>query len=81
MVWIVTLLAVAGMLAFLGAAQSHWIAPAALFAVSAPVVMVMSHHLPIEQTAAHQSAVLAGYYVVFAIGRWTAQRILHHSQA
>jgi hypothetical protein len=65
----------AGLLLFLGAAQSHWIAPAALFAVSAPAVMVLSLDLPIERTAAYQGALLAGYYVVFAVGRWTAPRV------
>lgn len=69
------MLAGASLLLFLGAAQSHWIAPAALFAVSAPAVMVLSLDLPLAQNAAHQVILLASYYVVFAVGRWTAPRV------
>lgn len=74
MILTIIVLATFGMLLFLGAVQSHWIAPATLFAVSAPVVMALSHDVPIERTVVCQAVLLASYYLAFAIGRWGAPR-------
>lgn len=62
------------LLFWFGFAQSHWIAPAALFTTSGPLVAALSWTYDTERIVAHLIANLALFYVAFALGRWMGNR-------
>lgn len=70
------IVAAAALLALLlfwfGYAQSHLVAPLAIFIEAAPVVVVVSSGLPPERIALHLVGTLALFYATFVLGRWLA---------
>lgn len=65
------------LLYWFGFVQSHWVAPAALFTASGPLVAALSWTYDTERVLAHLIANLALFYIAFALGRWMgAARVL-----
>ena len=67
-------LVLAMLLFWFGFAQSHWVAPAALFTASGPLVAALSWTYGTERILAHLIANLALFYIAFALGRWLGDR-------
>lgn len=64
----------ASLLFCLGLVRSHWVAPAALFAISGPVVAAFSFssRYDVDQIATHLVINLSLFYAAFAFGHWVA---------
>jgi len=63
----------AALLFWFGLVRSHWIAPAALFAASGPVVAAFSWNHDAIQIAMNLVATLLLFYTAFGCGRWAAE--------
>ncbi len=74
MIYLVAALLLAAVLFWLGLVRSHWVAPAVLFAESAPVVAALSWTQGFEQIAIYLVVNLALFYAAFALGRMAADR-------
>ena len=72
MIIFATAVAFALLLFWFGFNHSHAVAPAVLFAATAPVVAIFSLGHGPERIAAHLIATLFLFYVAFALGRWAA---------
>ncbi|AHB49927.1 hypothetical protein W911_04375 [Hyphomicrobium nitrativorans NL23] len=68
------------LLFWFGFAQSHWIAPAALFTASGPLVAALSWSYDTERVLAHLFLNFALFYIAFALGRWMGDRTLAPSR-
>ena len=68
------------LLFWFGFAQSHWIAPAALFTASGPLVAALSWSYDTERVLAHLFLNFALFYIAFAFGRWMGDRTLAPSR-
>lgn len=64
------------LLFWFGFVQSHWVAPAALFTTSGPLVAALSWADSTERVIAHLIANLALFYIAFALGHWMGNHIL-----
>lgn len=69
-----TALLLAALLFWFGFVRSHWIAPAALFTASGPLVAALSWNYDLAQVAIHLAANLSLFYGAFALGRAMAGR-------
>ena len=72
MIVLVASLLFAALLFWFGIIRSHWIAPAAVFAATGPVIAAFSWNHDAMRIGAHLLMNLSLFYVAFACGRWTA---------
>lgn len=77
MILLLAALPVAALLVWFGFVESHWIAPVALFTVSAPVLAVIHWNDGPAQVATLLAVNLALFYAAFALGRSMADRRPH----
>lgn len=72
MIVMVTGLFFASVLFWFGLIKSDWIAPAALFGASAPVVAAFSWNYDAVRIAIHLLMTLLIFYAAFGCGRWAS---------
>jgi hypothetical protein len=75
MIIAVTAALLALLLFWFGFAQSHLVAPLAIFIEAAPVVVAVSGGLPPGHVAVHLVGTLALFYTTFVLGRWMADPV------